>query len=92
MTIELLIFGVIFVVCGYLIGVKKLWQLLAGVQIKRAKDPEKVANFLATIMLVIGAFVITAGVIGITPAETVLTPVVFVVLLAVLYVNAKMMR
>jgi len=92
MTIELLVFGVILVVCGYLIGVKKLWQLLAGVQIKRAKDPEKAANFLATMMLVVGAFVITMGVIGITPAETILTPVVFLLLVAVLYVNVKMMR
>lgn len=92
MTIELLVFGVVLVVCGYLIGVKKLWQLLAGVQIKRAKDPEKAANFLATMMLVVGAFVITMGIVGAAPAETVLTPVVFVLLLAVLYVNVKMMR
>lgn len=92
MTIELLIFGVILVVCGYLIGVKKLWHLLAGVQIKRAKDPEKVANFLATMMLVVGAFVITMGAIGVAPVETILTPVVFILLLSVLYVNVKMMR
>ncbi len=92
MTIELLVFGVVMIVCGYLIGVKKLWQLLAGVQIKRAKNPEKTANFLATLMLIVGAFVVTMGVVGITPAEMVLTPVVFVLLLAVLYVNVKMMR
>lgn len=92
MTIELLVFGVVMIVCGYLIGVKKLWQLLAAVQIKRAKNPEKTANFLATLMLIVGAFVVTMGVVGITPAEMVLTPVVFVLLLAVLYVNVKMMR
>ena len=55
MTIELLVFDVVMIVCGYLIGVKKLWQLLAGVQIKRAKDPEKTANFLATLMSVLSS-------------------------------------
>lgn len=92
MTTELITMGVVLIICSYLIGVKKYWQLLAGIQLKRAKDPEKVANFLATVMLLVGALLVTTGVIGFQPAEAMMTPCIFVLLLAVLYANVKMMR
>ena len=92
MTVELMIMGVILLICGYLIGVKKKWQLLAGVIIHRAKDPEKAAGLISTMMLAVAAILITTGVIGVKPAENVMTPCVFVLLLTVLYINMKMVR
>lgn len=92
MTTELITMGVILIVCSYLIGVKKYWQLLAGIQLKRAKDPEKVVNFLATMMVLVGALLVTTGVIGFQPAEAMITPCILVLLLALLYANVKMMR
>jgi len=92
MTVELMIMGVILLICGYLIGVKKMWQLLAGVIIHRAKEPEKAATLISTMMLAVAAVLITTGVLGVQPAENVMTPCVFVLLLTVLYINTKMVR
>lgn len=89
MNSELLTMGVVLLIFGYLIGVKKMWQLLAGVIIHRAKDPEKAAALISTMMLVVAAICITTGVLGVRPAENVIVPCVFMLLLTVLYINTK---
>jgi len=89
MNAELLMMGTVMLVFGYLIGVKKMWRLLAGVVIHRAKEPEKAAALISTMMLVVAAICITTGVLGVRPADNVIVPCIFLLLCTVLYINTK---
>ncbi|MEG0259104.1 MAG: DUF3784 domain-containing protein [Lysinibacillus sp.] len=92
MNMNLLILGAIFLIIGYLIGVKKQTWLLSGFNEKRVRDKEKLARLVGGTTVVLGAFLIIGGVVGVKPAEYLVMFVVVVMLSLVIFVNAKMVE
>ncbi|MFJ7734902.1 DUF3784 domain-containing protein [Lysinibacillus sp. NPDC097287] len=92
MDTNLLIFGVILLIIGYLVGVKKQTWLLSGFNEKRVKDKGKLARLVGGITVVLGAFIVISGVVGVKPVEYIVMFVVVVMLSLVIFVNVKMVE
>ena len=54
MEINLVIIGFVFLVFGFLVGVKKLTWLLAGYNEKRVKDKNKLARLVGSTFALLG--------------------------------------
>ncbi|MFC7366260.1 MULTISPECIES: DUF3784 domain-containing protein [Bhargavaea] len=92
MTVDLIVFGLIFLVLGYLIGVKKMTFLLAGFNEQRVRDKDRLGRLVGGAMGALGAIMLMAGLFGAEPAQPLLVGSVIVMLLLVVYVNAKMVE
>lgn len=92
MEMNLIIIGLIFVISGYFIGVKKLTWLLAGYNEKRVKDKKKLATLVGSTYAILGVGLLIFGFIGFKQVETIIMVAVGVILLEVVYVNAKMVQ
>ncbi|MGN7476323.1 DUF3784 domain-containing protein [Solibacillus silvestris] len=92
MEVNLIIIGLVFLVIGFLIGVKKLTWLLAGYNEKRVKDKNKLARLVGSTFAVLGAGLAFSGFAGLKQTEMILMVAVAIILLEVVYVNAKMVE
>ncbi|WP_339176092.1 DUF3784 domain-containing protein [Solibacillus sp. FSL R5-0691] len=92
MEMNLVIIGVIFLVLGYLVGVKKLTWLLAGYNEKRVKDKNKLAVLVGGTFALLGIGIVISGFAGVQQAETVMFVAIGIILLELVYVNAKMVE
>lgn len=92
MDTNLLIFGALFLIIGYLVGVKKQTWLLSGFNEKRVKDKGKLARLVGIATVVLGAVLIIGGIVGVKPVEYLVMFVVIVMLSLVVFVNAKMVE
>lgn len=89
---NLIVVGFIFVLFGYLVGVKKLTWLLAGYNEKRVKNKKKLAILVGGTFAILGIGLLIFGFIGFKQAETIMMVAVGVILIEVVYVNAKMVH
>ena len=69
---NLIVIGLVFLIFGYLVGVKKLTGLLAGYNQKRVKDKNKLANLVGSTFALLGVGILISGFIGVKEAETIL--------------------
>lgn len=89
---NLIVVGFVFLLIGYLVGVKKLTWLLAGYNEKRIKDKKKLALLVGVTFAFLGIGLLMFGIIGFEQAETIMMVAVGIILLEVVYVNAKMVE
>lgn len=94
MDTNLLIFGAIFLIIGFLVGVKKQTWLLSGFNEKRVKDKDKdkLARLVGVTTVVLGGLLIISGVVGVKPVEYLVMLVVGIMLSLVIFVNVKMVE
>lgn len=92
MEMNLVLIGVVFLVLGYLVGVKKLTWLLAGYNEKRVKDKNKLALLVGGTFALLGVGIAISGFAGIQQAETIMYVTVGIILLELVYVNVKMVE
>ncbi|SDD86543.1 protein of unknown function [Bhargavaea beijingensis] len=92
MTVDMIVIGLIFFVLGYLIGVKKMTFLLAGFNEQRVRDKDRLGLLVGGALGVLGAIMLIAGLLGAAPAQPFIVGSVIVMLLLVVYVNAKMVE
>ncbi|HWI49404.1 MAG TPA: DUF3784 domain-containing protein [Rummeliibacillus sp.] len=92
MEMNLVIIGAVFLVFGYLVGVKKQTWLLAGYNEKRVKDKFKLARLVGSTMAILGMLLLICGLIGIKQTEYLIMFAVAILLMEVVYVNAKMVE
>ncbi|MEK4029313.1 MULTISPECIES: DUF3784 domain-containing protein [Bacillaceae] len=92
MDINLIVIGIIFLVLGYLVGVKKMTWLLSGFNEKRVKDKTKLAKIVGRTEVILGCIMILGGLVGVKPPGYLVTFCVLVILGLVVYVNAKMVE
>lgn len=92
MTVDLIVFGLVFLVLGFLIGVKKMTFLLAGFNEQRVRDKDRLGRLVGGALGALGAIMLIAGLFGAEPAQPFLVGSVIVLLLLVVYVNVKMVE
>ncbi|MFJ8262837.1 DUF3784 domain-containing protein [Rummeliibacillus sp. NPDC094406] len=92
MEMNLVLIGLVFLVLGYLVGVKKQTWLLAGYNEKRVKDKFKLARLVGSTMAILGILLLICGLIGIKQTEYLIMFTVAILLMEVVYVNAKMVE
>ncbi len=92
LEINLIIMGAIFVIISYLVGVKKLTWLLAGYNEKRVNNKKKLAVLVGVTFAVLGLGLLIFGLIGFEQTETIMMVAFGIILLEVVYVNAKMVE
>ncbi|MEK5080082.1 DUF3784 domain-containing protein [Solibacillus sp. FSL W7-1436] len=92
MEMNLVIVGLVFVVLGYLVGVKKFTWLLAGYNEKRVKDKNKLALLVGGTFALLGIGIAISGFAGIQQAETIMFVAIGIILLELVYVNVKMVE
>ncbi|MFC4409043.1 DUF3784 domain-containing protein [Chungangia koreensis] len=92
MDLNLVVFGIIFLILGFLIGVKKQTWLLAGFNEKRVKDKRKLGNLVGGTIAILGIVLVIGGIINFQPAEYIMYAVVAILLGLVVYVNTKMVE
>ncbi|MCM3086706.1 DUF3784 domain-containing protein [Bhargavaea ginsengi] len=90
MTVDLIVIGLIFLVLGYLIGVKKMTFLLAGFNEQRVQDKEKLGLLVGGAQGALGTIMLIAGLLGAAPAQPFIVGSVIVLLVFVVFVNVKM--
>lgn len=92
MEINLVIIGAVFLVFGYLVGVKKLTWLLAGYNEKKVKDKNKLARLVGITLALLGAVLLISGIAGVKETEYIIMSAVAILLIEVVYVNTKMVE
>ena len=89
---NLIVVGLIFLLIGYLVGVRKLTWLLAGYNEKRVKDKKKLVNLVGGTFAFLGIGLLIFGFIGFERYDTIMTVAIGVILLEVVYVNLMMVE
>ena len=89
---NLIVVGFVFLLIGYLVGVIKITWLLAGYNEKRVKDKKKLANLVGGTFALLGILLLVFGFIGFEKNETIMMVAVGIILLEVVFVNAKMVE
>ena len=92
MNIHLIIMGLIFLALGYLVGVKKMTQLLSGFNEKRVKDKEKLANLVGGTQIILGGMLMVGGFVGLQQEEYLVFVSVGILLVLLVYVNGTMVE
>ena len=87
-----MIIGFIFLVMGFLVGVKKFTWLLAGYNEKRIKDKEKLARLVGGTFALIGAVLLICGIAGVQQVEMLVMGAVVIIIVEVVYVNARLVE
>ncbi|MHC5267878.1 DUF3784 domain-containing protein [Enterococcus sp. LJL98] len=90
MNMDLLMMGIILVILGYLVGVKKCTWLLAGYNQGRVLDKEKLAKSVGLTYACAAALFIISGFIGVQKSEIIGGIAVGLILLQLIYVQIKM--
>lgn len=92
MELSLVFMGLVFVVMGLLVGVKKMVWLVAGYNHKRVADKEKLARLVGGTFGVLGIGLVVSGMFPFADAQTVIMVAVALILAEVAYVNLKMVE
>lgn len=87
-----MIIGFIFLVMGFLVGVKKFTWLLAGYNEKRVKDKGKLARLVGGTFALIGAVLLICGIVGVQQLEMLVMGAVVIIIMEVVYVNARLVE
>ncbi|UVI28513.1 DUF3784 domain-containing protein [Paenibacillus spongiae] len=92
MSPHMLLLGIVFLVLGYLIGVKKKVGLLAGFNQHRVKDKDKLAQLVGGYNLVIGTLMVLASFIDNPNAEAIIPLAVLGFFILLGYVQTRMVE
>ena len=92
MNIHLIIMGLIFLMLGYLVGVKKMTWLLSGFNENRVKDKGKLANLVGGTQIILGGMLMVGGFVGLQPEEYLILGSVGILLVLLVYVNGTMVE
>lgn len=92
MEINLVIIGAVFLVFSYLVGIKKLTCLLAGYNEKKVKDKNKLARLVGLTLALLSIVLLISGFVGVKETEYIIMFAVAILLIEVVYVNAKMVE
>lgn len=92
METNLIIISVIFLVFGYLVGVKKMTWLLAGYNEKRVEDKTTLSRLVGSTMAILGGVLLVCGVVGVPKPEYFIMAAIAIILLQVVYVNMKLVE
>lgn len=92
MDMILTVMGLIFIVMGYLVGVKKMVWLLAGYNQARVTDKNKLANLVGGTFALLGLAILLISFLSIFKTETVITVAVIIIVLEIAFVNIKMVK
>lgn len=92
MDMNLLAFGIIFLIIGFLVGVKRQTWILSGFNEKRVKDKKKLGNLVGGTTAVLGIILVIGGITGFQPVEYLMYGVVAIMLGLVVYVNVKLVE
>jgi hypothetical protein len=90
MNQDLMVFGIIFLVLGYLVGVKKMTWLLSGFNEKRVKDKNKLAHLVGGTEAVLGFVLIIGGILGAGSPKFLIMFCIAIMMGLVFYVNSRM--
>lgn len=90
MNMDLLTMGIVLVVLGYLVGVKKFTWLLAGYNQGRVLDKEKLAKSVGLTYALAAILLIISGLIGVPKSEVIGGIAVGLIVLQLIYVQIKM--
>ncbi|WP_462411720.1 DUF3784 domain-containing protein [Neobacillus sp. Marseille-QA0830] len=88
----LLVFGILFLVLAYFVGVKKQTWLLSGFNHRRVRDQNKLSKLVGSYNAIIGIAMLIAALVDYPDAQ-ILFPIMiagYVILLG--YVNIKMVE
>ena len=92
MDVNLIVFGIVFLILGFLIGVKKQTWILSGFNEKRVKDKRKLGNLVGGTTAILGVVLFIGGITGFERAEYLLYGVMAIMLGLLVYVNVKMVE
>ncbi|MEG0385981.1 MAG: DUF3784 domain-containing protein [Solibacillus sp.] len=92
MDTNLIIISGIFLMFGYLIGVKKMTWLLAGFNEKRVMDKTKLSRLVGSTTAILGIILLGCGLIGVPNPEYIIMACTAILLLEVVYVNMKLVE
>lgn len=92
MDMILVIMGLVFIVMGYLVGMKKMVWLLAGYNQKRVADKNKLANLVGGTFAVLGLGILLSGFFQVQETETIIMIAVIIIVIEVAFVNVKMVK
>lgn len=92
MEMSLVMIGLLLIVMGYLVGVKKMVWLLAGYNQKRVTDKRKLTNLVGGTFALLGIGLLISGLTGIQDVETMMMVAVGIILLEIVYVNIRMVK
>lgn len=92
MNINLIIIGLLILVVGYFVGVKKMTWLLSGFNERRVKDKERLANLVGGTQILMGGILIIGGMVDVQPEEYLVIASVVILLGLLVYVNSKMVE
>lgn len=90
MNQDLIIFGTIFLVLGFLVGVKKMTWLLSGFNEKRVRDKKKLAHLVGGTEAVLGIVLIIGGILGVDSPKFLIMLCIAIMMGLVFYVNSRM--
>ena len=82
----------VLLILGYFVGVKKFTWLLAGYNEKRVKDKNKLARLVGSTLALLGVIIIICGFIGMQETEYLIMFAAAILLIELVYVNAKMVE
>lgn len=86
----LLIIGLIFLILGFLVGVKKMTWLLSGFNEKRVKDKKKLSLIVGVTEMILGLILIILGILNFQYTDYAVLSSVAISIILVIYVNATM--
>lgn len=92
MDMILIIMGLIFIVMGYLVGMKKMVWLLAGYNQERVENKNKLANLVGGTFAVLGLGILLSGFFQILETETIITIAVVIIVIEIAYVNMRLVN
>ena len=92
MNADLVGFGTIFIVLGFLVGPLKRTRLLSGFNEKRVANKKRLGYLVGFTEMGLGVIMLTAGLVGFARTELLLILGVVVLMLLMLYVNLRMVE
>ncbi|MEO4055645.1 DUF3784 domain-containing protein [Solibacillus sp. CAU 1738] len=92
METNLIIISAIFLVFGFLVGVKKMTWLLAGFNEKRVTDKTKLSRLVGSTMAILGAVLLVCGLVGVANPDYFIMASIGIILLQIIYVNMKLVE
>jgi len=89
----LIIIGIILLILGYLVSVKKQTWLLSGFNEKRVPDKRKLSLLVGRYNGLVGTLFVIAGFLGFPSVETFLIPLFIAgYVILIVYVNVRMVE
>lgn len=92
METNLIIISGIFLVLGYLVGVKKMTWLLAGYNERRVEDKTKLSRLVGSTLAILGVVLLVCGFIDVSKPDYFIMAAIAIILMQIVYVNMKLVE